>query len=382
MDFDLPKEVQDLQDSAIRFARANLQDDHLVQRDHDEVFWREGWNQCASFGVQGLPIPEAYGGSGQSMTAAIAVMEGLGYVCRDRGLLFSINAHLWTNSIPILKYGTEEQKLKYLPGLSNGKLVGANAVSEPEAGSDAFGMRTIAVKDGDEYVLNGDKTFVTNAGVGDLYVAYATINPKLGPMGITGFIIERGTPGLMVGQKIEKMGLRTSPMSQVAFQDCRVPVTARLGREGRGGEVFNCSMEWERSCILASCLGGMKRQLEECVKYARTRKQFGKAIGKFQSVANRIVDMKMRLETARPLIYKVGWLHAQGKSAEMEAAMAKLYVSEACVQSSLDAITTHGGYGFATDYQFERELRDSIGGRIYSGTSDIQRNIIARGLGL
>jgi alkylation response protein AidB-like acyl-CoA dehydrogenase len=194
--------------------------------------------------------------------------------------------------------------------------------------------------------------------------------------------VERDFPGVSVSRKIEKLGLRTSPMGEVVFEDCRVPARNLLGREGRGAVIFNCSMEWERSCILANCLGAMRRQIEDCVAHARQRKQFGRPIGKFQSVANRIVDMKLRLEAARPLVYRIGWIKQQGGDADMEAALAKLFVSEAYVQSCLDTIQVHGGYGFMTEYPFERELRDSVGGTLYSGTSEIQRNIIARCLGL
>jgi len=178
------------------------------------------------------------------------------------------------------------------------------------------------------------------------------------------------------------MGLRTSPMAELIFEDCRVPAANVLGRPGRGAEVFNCSMEWERSCILASCLGTMQRQLEQCIRYAQTRKQYGRPIGKYQSVANRIVDMKVRIETARPLIYQIGWLKDRGRPADMEAALGKLYTSESFVKSCLDAVQIHGGYGFMTEFEFERELRDSVGSTLYSGTTEIQRNIVARRLGL
>ena len=381
MEFFLTREQLELQATAAEFARGALNDE-MIQRDRDGTFSREAWQRCADFGVMALPVPEQYGGSGSDMMTTIAVMEGLGYGCRDHGLLFSINDHLWTNSIPILLYGSEEQKQKYLPGLCNDSLIGANGASEPESGSDIFSMRTRCVRDGEHYVLNGAKMFVTNAPVADLIVAYATLDPAYGEMGICSFIVERDFPGVSVSRKIDKMGLRTSPMGEVVFQDCRVPVRNRLGREGRGAPVFTCSMEWERSCILANCLGAMRRQIEECVSYARQRKQFGKPIGKFQSVANRIVDMKLRLETARPLVYRIGMMKQHGLDAEMEAAMAKLYVSEAYVQSCLDTIQVHGGYGFMTEFQFERDLRDSVGGTLYSGTSEIQRNIIARCLGL
>jgi hypothetical protein len=266
--------------------------------------------------------------------------------------------------------------------LCDGSLIGANAASEPDAGSDIFSMRTRALRDGDAYVLTGTKTFVTNAPVADLFVAYATIDPALGPMGITAFIIERDTPGLSISREFHKMGLRTSPMAEVVFESCRVPLANRLGREGRGVEVFECSMEWERGCILASCLGVMRRQLEECVRHARSRKQFGRPIGKNQSVANRIVDMRVRIETCRPLVYRIGTLKDAGRPALLEAAIAKLHVSQCFVQSSLDAVQVFGGYGYMTEQQIERDLRDAVGSGLYSGTSEIQRNIIARVLGL
>jgi alkylation response protein AidB-like acyl-CoA dehydrogenase len=243
-------------------------------------------------------------------------------------------------------------------------------------------MRTRAERRGDEYVLNGTKMFVTNAPVCHLIVAYATIDPALGPMGITAFILERDTPGVTITRPLDKMGLRTSPMAEVVFDDCRIPVANRLGREGRGIEVFECSMEWERGCILASCLGVMRRQLERCIQHARTRKQFGKPIGKFQAVAGRIVDMKVRLEACRPLVYRIGALKTQGSAAFAEAAIAKLFVSECFVKSSLDAVQVFGGYGYMTEQEIERELRDAVGSTLYSGTSEIQRNIIATSLGL
>ncbi len=378
---EMTEEQQRLQQSAIDFARQMLAYD-VIAADAAETFNGEAWRACADFGVLGMPIPQEYGGLGLGLASLLAVMEGLGYGTRDQGLLFSLNAHLWTNSIPILMYGSDAQKAAYLPGLCDGTLIGANAATEYGAGSDIFSMRTRAVRDGDAYVLNGTKMFVTNATVADLVVAYATIDPALGAMGITAFIIERGTPGMTVGGKLHKMGLRTSPMAELIFEDCRVPLVNRLGREGRGVDVFECSMEWERGCILASCLGVMRRQLEECIRHARERKQFGQPIGKNQSVANRIVDMKVRLETCRSLVFRIGALKDRKQPAMLEAAMAKLHVSQCFIQSSLDAIQTFGGYGYMTEQQIERDLRDAVGSGIYSGTSDIQRTLIAKALGL
>jgi alkylation response protein AidB-like acyl-CoA dehydrogenase len=374
-------EQEELHSAAIEFARAEL-GDLKPEADRNAIFNRAGWDACGRFGVFGMPIPQEWGGLGLGLTPLLAVMEGLGYGTRDLGLLFSINAHLWTNSIPILLYGTDEQRRRYLPGLSSGALVGANGASEPGSGSDVFSMRTMARRDGDCYVLNGTKTFVTNAPIFDVAVCYATIDPALGPTGITAFIVERQYPGVSVGPKFDKLGLRTSPMAEMIFENCRVPIANRLGREGRGVPVFESSMEWERGCILATSLGVMRRQLEACIAHARSRVQFGKPIGKFQSVANRIVDMKVRLETCRPLVYQIGRLKDRGKGAMQEAAMAKLYVSDCYVKSSLDAIQIFGGYGYMREQGVESDLRDAVGGTLYSGTTEIQRNIIARTLGL
>lgn len=381
VNFELATEWQQLQESAVEFARTELGGSRIAA-DRDEVFDRAGWDACARFGVLGMPVPQKYGGLDLGLSALLAVMEGLGYGTRDQGLLFSINAHLWTNSIPILLYGTEDQRERYLPRLVSGELIGANGATEPDAGSDVFSMRTHAVRDGDDYVLTGTKTFVTNAPVANLAVVYATLDPKLGATGITGFIVDCHTRGLSISAPFDKMGLRTSPMAEMVLDGCRIPVTDRLGREGRGVQVFESSMEWERGCILATCLGVMRRQLEDCIAHARARKQFGKPIGKFQSVANKIVDMKVRLDTCRPLVYRIGHLKDSGTSATQEAAVAKLHVSDCYVKSSLDAIQIFGGYGYMREQEVERDLRDAVGSTIYSGTNEIQRNIIAGSLGL
>src|SRR6266542_3009043 len=379
MNFDLTPEQQTLQSAAIEFARKEL-NNNMIERDAQQVFARDGWEKCAAFGVQGMPIPKEYGGRGADPITTIAMMEGLGYGGSDQGLLFSINAHMWTNSIPLLKYGTAEQKKKYLRGLCDGNLIGANGASEPSAGSDIFSMQTRVRKHESDYVLNGRKIFVTNAPVADLFAIYATLDPQLGAAGICAFIVEKGTRGLSVGKKKDKMGLRTALMAELLLEDCRVPGTDLLGREGRGVEVFNCSMAWERACILAICLCTIHHKRERCGEQSRSRNKFGQPIGKFPSVANRIVDMKLRYETARLLIYKVGWLMQSEQSADMDAAMAKLYVSESFVKSCMDAIQIHGARGFLTEFELEREMRDSVGSTLYSGTSEIQRNIIARGL--
>lgn len=381
MDFSWSDEQLEFKDAIIRFAQNEL-NEGLIERDKNSILSRENWRKCAAFGILGLSFPEEYGGTGSDIMTTMLVMEGLGYGCQDNGLIFAMNAQMWSVQHPILSFGTEEQKHKYLPGLCSGELIGAHGMSEPDSGSDAYSLRTRADRVEGGYVLNGTKMFVTNAPVADLSLVFATIDPAKGFGGVTAFLVEHGTPGFSVSRDLEKMGLRTSPMGELILQDCFLPVESRLGVEGAGNRIFSDSMEWERSCILGSHIGAMERQLEQCIRYARERRQFGKPIGKFQSVANRIADMKVRLETARLILYKVAWLKMMGKSAVTEAAMAKLYISECFVQSSMDAIRTLGGYGYMTEFEVERNLRDAIGGTIYSGTSDIQRMIISRMSGL
>jgi alkylation response protein AidB-like acyl-CoA dehydrogenase len=256
-------------------------------------------------------------------------------------------------------------------------------MTEPEAGSDAFSTATTAVLQSDgSYVINGQKSFVTNAPVADLLLVYASTDPRLGFAGVSAFLIDRDTPGLTIGHPIEKMGLRTSPISEVFLDGCIVQADGLLGKPGSGLPIFNVAMLWERSCILASTVGAMEHQLERCVAYARSRKQFGQPIGKFQAISHRIADMKVRLETGRLLIYRLGYLLEHGQAKQSDAALAKLYLSECYLQSSLDALQIHGGYGYMSELELEREVRDAIGTRIHSGTSEMQRNIIAAGLRL
>jgi alkylation response protein AidB-like acyl-CoA dehydrogenase len=381
MDFAFTEEQLAYKNSVIKFARTELNDDLMTLDKNGEFNW-SAFRKCGEFGIQGLSIPPEYGGSGADPLTVVLAMEALGYACKDNGLLFSINAQMWSVQAPVLDFGTEEQKQKYLPPLCSGKHVAAHAMSEPESGSDAFSLRTTAVKKDGRYVLNGTKMFITNAAIADCVLVFATVDRDLGMQGVSAFMIDKDTPGLNVSKKLDKMGLRTSPMGEVVLEDCEVPECHRLGPEGAGVAVFNCGMEWERGGILASYLGTMERQIETCVRYARERKQFGKPIGRFQAVAHRIADMKVRLETARWLVYRVAWLKQQSKKAVMDAAIAKLYLSECFVQSCLDAVQIHGGYGYMTEFGLERDLRDSISGTLYSGTSEIQRNIIAAWIGL
>jgi alkylation response protein AidB-like acyl-CoA dehydrogenase len=381
VDFGLSAEQRELTEAATAFARRELNQD-LAKREDAGEFPRDAWRACAAFGIQGLPVPAELGGAGADILTTALVMEALGYGCRDNGLLFSLNAQLWSVELPLVTFGTPAQQQAYLPGLVSGDLIGGHAMTEPESGSDALSMRTRAERRGDHYLLNGTKQFITNAPVADVLLVYAAIQGRPGMAGLSAFLVDAATPGLMVSGGVEKMGLRTSPTGEVALTDCLVPVQNRLGPEGAAMAIFNSSMEWERSCLFASSVGAMRRQLDACVAYARTREQFGQPIGKFQAVAGKLADMYVRLEAARLLIYHVAWLKQQGRSAPAEAAAAKLFTSEAWVRSSQDAIQAHGGLGYLKEAGIERDLRDAMASTIYSGTSEIQRVVLARMLGL
>ncbi len=380
MDFAWSEEQAAFRKEVLRFAKEELKDD-VITRDHNETFSKELWKKCADFGIQGLPIPAEYGGGGADTLTTVCALEALGYGCADNGLLFSINAHMWSSEIPIWNFGTEAQKKKYLPGLVSGG-IGLHAMTEPGSGSDAYSLKTRAEKKGDKYILNGSKTFSSNAVDADVTIVFANLDPSRGGNGVTAFLVDKGTPGFTVGKKLHKMGLRTSPMAELFLQDCEIPVENLLGKEFGGQAVFTSSMEWERICILASHLGAMQRIMETCIKYAKERKQFGESIGKFPAINNKIADMDIRLETGRLALYKAAWMKSQGRHPLREASIAKTYVSEACIKSCLEAIQIHGGYGYMVEYELERELRDAIAGTIYSGTSEVHRVIIGSYYGL
>jgi len=382
MDFSLSEEQKILRTNIVRFAREVL-NPGAAERDRDQIFSRELWKKCAEIGIPGLPVPEQYGGSGcDPLTCAIA-LEALGYGCKDGGLVFSLCAHLLSCVVPLWKHGSEGQKQRYLPGLCDGTLIGVHAMTEPGSGSDAFALRTKAERDSEGFRINGTKTFISNGPVADLIIVFAVTDAQKGYHGgITAFLVEQGAPGFSAGEKFEKMGLRSSPIGELVFDDARVSHDAVIGGIGGGSALFTSSMDWERICLFASHVGAMERLLETSVTYARTRSQFGQAIGKFQAVSHRLADMKVQLEAARLLVYRAAWRLEHSRNASLDASLAKLFVSESLVQSALAAVQVHGGYGFMTEYEVERALRDAVGSTLYSGTSEMQRNIIARWLGL
>lgn len=382
MDFTYSEEQQLLRDTIGRFAAKEL-NDNIIERDREHQFPHQLWLKAGELRLQGLPVPEEYGGSGlDPLTSAIA-LEALGYGCEDSGLVFSICAHLLSCVIPILKFGNEEQKRRYLPQLCNGGLIGVHAMTEPGAGSDAFAMTTKAVPCDGGYLINGNKTFISNAPVADVVIVFAVTNATKGYYGgITAFIVDKGTPGFKHGQTFEKMGLRTAPLGELVFDNVVVPESAILGGVGAGSSMFTHAMDWERVCLFAAHVGTMERLMGKAIAFANTRKQFNQAIGKYQAISHRIADMKMRLEAARLLVYKAASLLDKTKTVSLDAAVAKLFVSESLVKTAMDVVQIHGGNGYMVEYEMERALRDAIGSTIYSGTSEMQRNIIARWLGL
>ncbi len=381
MNFSWSEEQLALKKKMVEFAQGEL-NANLEERDRCSDFSRENWLKCCEAGILGLFVPAEYGGLAKDIPTTILAMEGIGYGCRDNGLTLALNGQMWAVQEPILAFGTVDQKKRFLPPLCTGDCIGAHGMTEPDSGSDTFSLKTTAIRSDGGYILNGSKSLIGMAPVCDLVIVFATTNADLGRWGQTAFILQRGTAGFTVSANREKMGLRTVPFGELSFENCFIPEENRLGPEGGALSLFSGTMEWERSFIFASHVGAMARQLDEAVSYARKRKQFGKSIGKFQSVSNRIANMKLRLETAKLLLYQAAWRKQQGKASALEAAMTKLHISEAFLQSSLDSIRIHGGNGYLSANGIERDLRDATGGVIYSGTSDIQRVVIAGMLGV
>jgi alkylation response protein AidB-like acyl-CoA dehydrogenase len=383
MEFSWPAEDLNFRKEVIEFAKNELNDD-IISRDKKGIFSRELWQKCADFGIQGLAAPARFGGmlDEVDILRSVLAMQALGYACKDGGLVLALNAQMWAVQMSIVLFGTDQQRQKFLPKLTGGEWLGAHALTEAESGSDVFDMKMTADKKDGGYILNGEKRLVTLAPIADMAIVFANVNPKLGKWGVTAFLVEKDSEGYETSPVREKMGLRTVPIGEIKLKDCFVPEENRLGKEGAGFSISNHSLEYDRCCILAGGLGAMERQLEESVEFAKQHKRFGQVIGSFQSVSNRIADMRLRIETSKLLLYQMAWLKKQNKPAMLEAAMLKLHLSESYVASSLDAIRNHGGNAYLADYGIERDLRDAVGGVLYAGTSDIQRNIIAKMLGL
>jgi alkylation response protein AidB-like acyl-CoA dehydrogenase len=328
-----------------------------------------------------LPIPKKYGGLEENILDIIALMEGIGSKSPGTGILFSLNVHLWACEVPILYFGTETQKTGFLPKLMSGETIGAHAISEPETGSDAWNLETTYQKTGDGYILNGTKNFVTNGPAADIFLIYARDKAEKAEKNLKNiacFIVKKNTEGLTIGKPIEKMGLENSPISSIYLTDCLVPAGNLLGQIGQGTNIFNLTMEYERTFLFSFQIGFMEKQLKDCVQYAKKREQFKKKIIQYQSISNRLADMKVRLEVSRLLMYKIAHEKMARKNVFLDSSIAKLYISESLVQNSMSAMEIYGGYGYMKEYGIEEHLRDAMASKFYSGTSDIQRNIIAQ----
>lgn len=379
--FEWPQQYLDKQREVIEFAEKELNPHIPLDK---SKFPRDLWQACADYGVQSLMIPTQYTSKGSEVDflQSILIMEGLGYACVDNGLTFGLNAQMWTVQTPLLHFGSDYIKEKYLSALCSGEMIGAHCLTEPEAGSDVFSMQCSAIKTDGGYILNGEKCLITLAPECDIALIFAVTNANMGTWGLSVFVVESASEGFIAHKRQGKMGLNSIPIGSISLKDCFVPDANLLGSEGLGYSIINHSLEYDRCTILASHLGAMERQIEENIDFVKKRFQYKKSIGSFQSVSNRIADMKLRLETSRLLLYKSAWLKQNNKSNTLEVAMLKLHLSEAFVQSSIDSMRNHGGYGYLSENGIEEYLRDAMGGVIYAGTSDIQRNIISKMLGL
>lgn len=356
-----------------------LSDGHIAA-DKESEFPRAKWEKLSATGLFGLPFDEGFGGLGQDVLTTMYVLEGLGHASRDGGLSFSVSTHLASTGTPLNRFGSAELKERFLPGVCAGELIGAHAITEPEFGSDAMSMKTTAVADGEDFVLNGNKAFVSNGPIADLVVVYARTGTATS--GLSAFVVERSTPGLSFGSPIEKMGLRSSPLCELFLDDVRVPAGNRLGRVGAGFLVLDYVMKREIIYGFAVSLGEMQYRLEKAIGYARSRIQFGSPIGSFQAVQHRIVDMLIGTENSRRWLYETARKLTLGKDVATDVAITKLLVSEAALASALHTVSIFGGYGYMAEYGFEKDVRNAVAGTIYSGTTEIQKSRIAAMLGL
>ena len=354
----------------------------VLEDDAAERFNRDKWQLICESGVIRIPFAEQWGGLGHDTLTLVYVLEELGYGCRDAGLLFALATQVVSAATPLQKFGSEELKERYLARLIDGEIISAHAISEPSAGSDAMAMSTTATPDGDGYLLNGGKTFITNGPIADVITVYAKVQTGDGASGITAFLVPTDTPGLHVGPPIAKLGLNTCPFCELEFSDCRVPASNIVGKPGAGFFILEHVMNWEILCIFIMMAGEMQERMERCIAHVKKRTAFGAPIASNQYVAGKIVDQKIGIETSRKHLYDTARRFAKGRSVTTEISMAKLVTSEANLASALSAVQLFGGRGYMREYGVEKGLRDAVGGPIYSGTNEMQRVRIASMLGL
>ena len=376
MDLRFTDEQQMMRKMVREFAEKNIAP--LVSEIEKGVFPRAILQSMGELGLMGIPIPAEYGGAGMDFTSYIIAIHEISKISPTVGVILSVHTSVGTN--PILFYGTEEQKRLYIPKLASGEYIGAFCLTEPSAGSDAASLKSRAVKQGDEYVLNGSKIFITNGGEADTYVVFAQTAPEKGSKGISAFIVEKGTPGLIIGKDERKMGLHGSRTVQITFEDMRVPAKNRLGEEGQGLAIALSNLNTGRIGIAAQALGIAEGAFHEAVRYAKDRRQFGKPISAQQGIGFKLADMATAIEASKLLVYHAASLKEAGLTCTKESSMAKLMASKTAMDVTTEAIQVFGGYGYTEEYPVERYFRDAKVTEIYEGTSEIQRIVIAKQL--
>ena len=378
MDFSLSKEQVMFKKEVIRFAKKEIVP-RVEENDRNHSFDFEAFRKMGEFGLLGLHFPESMGGGGADVVTTVLAGEALGEAGVDGGLTLAYGAHTFLCADTLYCHGTKAQKEKFLPGLIKGELIGCMGLTEPDAGSDVASMKTTATLDGDAYVLNGSKTFITNDPIADVALIYAKTDPTKAHEGISAFLVERGTPGFSSGAPMHKLGCRTSQTSELFFSDCRIPKENLVGKEGMGFLMAMQTVEWDRSALLSPMIGAVTYALNQSIQYAKGREQFGRPIGKFYATKEKLASMKIFAEAARLLVYRIAWYKEQGNPLNhLEAAVAKLFVGDWILSPSNDAVLLHGGYGYCHEYHMERLFRDARLAPIGGGTSDIQKMIISK----
>lgn len=375
MDFQLTEEQEMLRKMVRDFAEKEVEPT-AAERDEEERFDRSIFDNMASLGLAGIPWPEEYGGIGSDYVSYVIAVEELSRVCASVGV--TLSAHVSLASWPIFKYGNEEQKQTFLRRLAEGSALGAYALSEPGAGSDVASMKMTAKADGDDYILNGNKVWITNGSVADIYVVFAKTDADAKHRGVSAFIVEAGTEGFTYGKKEKKLGIRSSPTTELIFENCRVPKENMLGKEGEGFKIAMTTLDGGRSGIAAQAVGIAQGALDAATNYAKEREQFGKPIAYNQGVSFKLADMATETEAARLLTYQAAWRESEGLDYSKASAMAKLFAGDTAMKHTVEAVQIFGGYGYTKDYPVERYMRDAKITQIYEGTNEIQRMVIGR----
>ncbi|MEG2288717.1 MAG: acyl-CoA dehydrogenase [Clostridium sp.] len=374
MNFSLTKE-QELVRQMVREFAINEVKPIAAEIDVTERFPVENVEQMARYNMLGIPFPTEFGGAGGDNLSYAMTVEELSKVCGTTGVI--VSAHTSLCAAPIYQFGTQAQKEKYLTPLAKGEKLGAFGLTEPNAGTDAAGQQTTAVLDGDNYILNGSKIFITNGGVAETFIVFAMTDKSKGTRGITAFIVEKDFPGFSIGKVEEKLGIRASSTTELVFENCVVPKENMLGKEGKGFAIAMQTLDGGRIGIASQALGLAQGALDEAVAYLKERKQFGKSLSAFQGLQWMVADMNVKTEAARLLVYKAAYLKDQGKPYSVDAARAKLYASEVAMEVTTKAVQLFGGYGYTKEYPVERMMRDAKITEIYEGTSEVQRMVIA-----